>query len=151
MKRIVLLSVLAIAAIVIYSCRKDITITPPPSLSGDYEGYYLIQRGNTPPESMCVAVRFTQDNFLLYWDSLLCELPRIACDQKGSYELASNLSLIQPSVGDSANSIAICDRERAVHGQYVVDQSTEGKVVLESQLGSGDTYLYRKLNLDLVN
>ena len=150
MKRVVLLSVFAIAAIAFYSCRKDVTITPPPSLTGDYEGYYIFQRGVTPPESMCVTVRFTQDRFLMNWDSITCELSRIACDQAGGYELSSNVSMIQTRPGDSANSIAICDRERAVHGSYVIDQSVPGRVTMVSQSGSGETFLYRKFDLEMV-
>ena len=152
MKRVVLLAVLAIAAIAIWSCRKDVTITPPPSLTGDYEGWYIFQRGNTPPESMCVTVRFTQDRFQMRRDTVTCpEQPRTSCDSDGTYELSSNVTFA-PINDQSYNPTAqICDISRHPFGTFIIDQSVPGKVTMVSQSGSGDTFSYRKLDLDILN
>ncbi len=151
MKRIVLLSVLAIAAVAFYSCRKDVTITPPPSLTGDYTGWYIFQRGVTPPESMCITMRFTQDRFMMRRDTVTCpERPRTSCDADGTYALSANVTL-SPINDQSYNPTAqICDISRHPFKTYVIDQSVSGKVLMETQTGSGETYEYRKLDLDIV-
>ena len=152
MKRVVLLAVLAIAAIAIWSCRKDVTITPPPSLTGDYEGNYVFQRGNTPPETMCVTVRFTQDRFQMRRDTMTCpDKPRIACDADGSYILSSNVELSAMNDQSYNPTAQICDISRHPFGTFIIDQSVTNKVTMISQSGSGDTFLYRKLDLDILN
>jgi len=154
MKRVVLLSVFAIAAIAFYSCRKDVTITPPPSLTGDYEGWYIFQRGGgvTPPESMCVTVRFTQDHFQMRRDTVLCpDQPRIACDADGTYSLGANVALAAINDQSYNPTAQICDISRHPFGTFVIDQSVANKVTLISQTGSGETLVYRKLDLDIVS
>ncbi|PWB68407.1 hypothetical protein C3F09_11680 [candidate division GN15 bacterium] len=151
MKRILLLSVLAIAAIAFYSCRKDVTITPPPSLTGDYTGWYIFQRGVTPPESMCITVRFTQDRFQVRRDTVTCpDKPRIACDADGGYALSANVTLSALNDLGYNPTAQICDISRNPFGNYIIDQSIADKVTLESQTGSGEDLVYRKFDLDIV-
>ena len=152
MKRVVLLSVFAIAAVAFWSCRKDVTITPPPSLTGDYEGYYIFQRGVTPPESMCITVRFTQDRLQMRRDTMTCpDKPRIACDADGGYTLSANVELFALNDQSYNPTAQICDISRHPFGTFVIDQSVVGKVTLVSQTGSGETLLYRKFDVDISN
>lgn len=151
MKRVVLLSVFAIAAIAFWSCRKDVTITPPPSLSGDYAGYYIFQSGVTPPETMCITIRFTQETFLEVWDSVVCPDRPAACPAKGGYRLDANVVLYPIQLIDTNYQARSCALARHPFGSYIIDQSIPGKVTLVSQTGTGETLVYRKFDVDITN
>lgn len=142
MKRVVLLAVLAIAAIVIWSCRKDVTITPPPSLSGDYIGTYCIKLPNQEEECQPVTVRFTTDQFMVRADPPdISDQDRKFCDFDGEYELGSNI-IMRPRCDqtkydpklcarDSNATAETCDLSKDGYGTFVLDQSVEGRLLLQ--------------------
>lgn len=151
MKRVVLLAVLGVAAVVVWSCRGDRVIEAPPSLAGDYEGWYIYKHGTTPPESMCVTVRFTQEEFHMRRDTVKCpDRPRAACDADGKYNMTAAVVIYAEDAQDSNATAQICVLERAPFASYVFSQPA-GKLILESKVGSGDAEVTRKLDLGVIN
>jgi hypothetical protein len=157
MKRVVLLAVLAIAAIAVWSCRKDVTITPPPTLTGDYVGTYCYKTANQPEECQLITVRFTSDQFIVRIDPSVADDDRKFCDFDGEYELGANI-IMRPRCDpvkypgspycqiDPNPTQQGCDSDKDGYGTFVVDQSVEGKLLL--QLVSGSTHKTFDLTLD---
>ena len=154
MKRVVLLSVFAIAAIAFWSCRKDVIIKAPPSLAGDYVGTYCVKEPNQDEECQEITVRFTADQFIIRMDPNLTEDDRKFCDFDGKYELGVNI-VMAPRCGapypasyclvDSNATQKTCAPRKDGYGTFFVDQSVEGRLVLESV--SGDMHKIYTLEL----
>lgn len=150
MKRVVLLSVLAVVTIALWNCRGDRIIEAPPSLIGDYVGWYIYKHGNTPPESMCVTVWFTNDEFHMRRDSATCpDRERKACDADGKYDMPGRVVIFAEDSQDSNATAKICVLERAPFSAFDIKQP-EGKLILESSTSSGDERVYKALDLSIV-
>lgn len=146
MKRIAVLLILAVVATLIYSCRKDVMVEPPPSLSGDYAGTYTFKKGSLPAVVQGVTMKFTTDAFRINWDSTG---EQRFCDAKGGYQLTNNVELYAIDSTDCNYHYFKCDLGLCPMAIYQVDQSVANTVKMHSYTISATDTIDRKIELVL--
>ena len=120
MKKIASLIFLFGVLAVFIGCAEDVYVEPPPSLTGDYVGFYVIKVGNQVAEEGDITWRFSQNGYQLRYaedaaDSISCE-----CD--GQYELENGVTLIETSPNTTQQR---CDATKNPTGFFQLDQSTD--------------------------
>ena len=134
-KRLGLLVFAVLAATLLYNCRKDVTIEPPPSLTGTYSGTYT--RAVQSPDSTAVVQQivwiFTDTKYRMSFDP--AHYPKdgtgaTICDCSGIYVVTSGILLQAQTSLDSNITKRTCKKDYAPDGQYQLDQSVENEVTM---------------------
>ncbi len=92
---------LVATATIMWGCREDVFVEPPPSLIGEYQGIYTFQLrdGLTVVESKVQGINwvFTTSTYRMRWDTTVVQagvsIERQFCDVDGFYELVSGVEL----------------------------------------------------------
>jgi hypothetical protein len=134
-KRLGLLICMALIAITLYNCRKDVTILPPPSLVGTYTGTYareVQQQPDSEKINQHVTWTFTTTKFYMDYDQAYYAHKEDAkvCDCGGIYAVASGIDLESETSQDSNRTKRSCTTGYSPDGQYQLDQSVANEVTM---------------------
>lgn len=120
MKKIASLILLFGVLAVFIGCAEDVYVEPPPSLTGDYVGVYIIKEGSQVEQSGDITWRFSQNGYQMRYQDIPTDT--ISCECDGQYELENGVTLIEIS----SNPTQIrCDDSRNPTGFFQLDQSTD--------------------------
>ena len=120
MKKIASLIFLFGVLAVFIGCAEDVYVEPPPSLTGDYVGVFIIKEGNQVAESGDITWRFSQNGYQMRYQDIPTDT--ISCECDGQYELENGVNLIETS---SNPTQITCTASRNPTGFFQLDQSTD--------------------------
>jgi hypothetical protein len=137
MKRLLALAILlSLLVTFAMSCKDDVIVEPPPSLTGDYQGTYVRQVGQQTPEVENVIWRFTSNGYIMRWDSTAGNETVISCNASGNYTLENNVELEELNSNlDQGVAGGPCDENKTPKGVFGLDRSQEGRVLMRQVLG----------------
>lgn len=120
---IVLLVIFVTSIIGTIACRDDVFVEPPPSLTGDYYGWYSYKPDNQAAVEQPVTWRFSSNSYSMYYDiDSDPDSSRVFCDVQGSYELGNGVELIQERENLTQQN---CNTDLNPTGFFQLDQSTD--------------------------
>jgi hypothetical protein len=132
-KRLGFLLILALAAGLLYNCRKDVVVEPPPSVVGNYAGTYSrVVQGTDSNLLQYVTWVFTSTNFFMDYDQSHYPIKDSAkvCDVGGVYEISAGISLTATDSKDSSRTVRTCNKVFGPHGSYQLNQSVAGEITM---------------------
>jgi hypothetical protein len=143
MRKIVIASIVLLMSLgTFWACRDDVFVEPPPSLSGEYEGFYSVKPAGQIAIEQPITWRFTDQSYNMWYRG---DDPqnRSFCDCSGTYELTGNVELEEttPVVGQ-----IICDPELNPKGTFQLNQSTD-TITLTQSVDLGGVTTIRELRL----
>ncbi len=120
-----------------FGCRKDVYVSAPATLTGDYTGYLYYQVGSTSPDSQAIAWRFTTTNYVFSLDTTKWSLEnRRFCDAFGTYSLTDAVVLTQDPHWVPA---VVCDSSKNPTSRYVILIHTDTHLKLTQAKAGGVT------------
>jgi hypothetical protein len=143
---VVLLGVMSIGLLV--SCRDDVIVPSPPSLVGNYKGYYSLDKSYSDTlrdtlRQQLVTFRFTQETYAMSMDTSVSESDRIFCDVMGDYTIGTGAVLVAT---DSNATKALCTENWAPDGSFSLDQTSD-TTKLTRMYQDGEATITMKLHL----
>ena len=123
MKKVVSLLLLVGVIAFAYGCRKDLFVSPPESLSGDYVGTYIYKFEGQAETNQPVTWRFTSTGYDMRYDEDRGS-GREFCDNVGEYEYegsAVNLTVIVENLNQD-----LCSPDQNPEGRFSVFRPIEG-------------------------
>ena len=139
MKRLAVVAILLTLISAYVSCRKDVFVEPPPSLTGDYKGTYTIAVPSQTAQIENVRWQFRADSYIMRLDTTVSPNDTVCCNSLGNYTLGNNVELevIDPNLDQGA-----CDENKVPQGVFGLDQSTAGVVFLRQVRGDTTFEIY---------
>ncbi len=154
----VLLAALGIAVGLASGCRKDVYVTPPPSLIGKYIGTYTYQEDNGATlivdTTQPITFDFSSIVFSMDLDtSRMAESGRVTCDVLGyySYEGSVVLSYTSPTLGGEPGkrnkTNKICRESDVPEGAFGLQQPADSVLLIQqtTKSGPGPTIFVNKI------
>lgn len=121
MKKVVYLVLLAVVLLSVYGCRKDVFVEPPESLSGDYEGIYILKFEGQADQTQLITWRFTSTGYQMRFDEDKGG-ERFFCDNVGVYEFFGSRVTFETTI-DNLNG-DLCAPDLDPSGSFSVFQPT---------------------------
>ncbi|MBN1211438.1 MAG: hypothetical protein JXA92_02565 [candidate division Zixibacteria bacterium] len=97
-------------------CADDVFVEPPPSLTGDYTGVYIVKVGTQVPLEEVITWRFSQNSYQKRSEDSMF------CDFDGTYELVNGVRLNQTN---GRSTVKTCNEDQNPTGFFQLDQSAD--------------------------
>jgi len=132
--------IIALGVLAIFiGCAKDVFVEPPPTLTGDYTGVYIIKMGTQVPLEEPITWRFSQNSYQKRWDDTKID-SNLFCDFDGTYELENGVTL-----NETSYSIQLkCNPDQDPIGFFQLDQSTD---TLKMTQYDSETEIFKTIKL----
>ena len=141
MKKIASLILIFGVLAIFIGCAEDVYVSPPPSLTGDYNGVYIIKTGDQVAEQLFITWRFQQEGYQMRVDTTVEQGEINLCETDGQYELENGVNLIETNPNSTQRN---CDDSRNPSGFFQLDQSTD---TLKMTQYDNDTEVLKTLKL----
>ena len=103
-------------------CADDVFVEPPPTLTGDYTGVYIIKEGTQVPIEEYITWRFSQNSYQMRFDDTVEQGDPVNCDCDGTYDLENGVRLNETNPNPTRLT---CDADKNPKGFFQLDQSTD--------------------------
>ena len=103
-------------------CAKDVYVEPPPSLTGDYTGIYVLKEGSQVPIQEYITWRFSQNGYQMRQDTVIEKGVPTFCNNDGQYELENGVTLNETNPNVNRDN---CNTDQNPTGFFQLDQSTD--------------------------
>jgi hypothetical protein len=142
----VILLALVLSVSWVVGCRDDVTVPFPPTINGNYIGYYSVMEidlstlDTVVDTSQLVSCRFHSGDFTMVKDGSIPESLRVFCDVEGNYVLGNGISM---TVTDPNFTRGVCTEDWGPSlvndtAGYGLDQTTDTMRMLYDE-SSGNT------------